>query len=159
MCENLYMGSAKCNKNFDMENYNSYQGYQQAEQEDLVCDFITSIVSGSYDESGTIILDNWWYFNTSNWRDADTYMKEYQSVKRMVSTSVAPWQIAALVIGGLACLYMWVWACCLHGSLARKKLTWRPRRSRDTPPDDISRQNSGIVMGRSRSGPGTTPLI
>lgn len=159
LCENLYSSSAKCNKNLDNANDYSYQGDNQASQGDTVCAYITSLQQGTYSESGEIVLNNDWYFNVSNWRDADEYMKEFNNVKYYASHSLVPWQIAALVASVVGCLIMWVWICCLRSALGKKNIPWRPRRSKDTPPGDLSRQNSGIVLGRSRSGPGTTPLI
>jgi hypothetical protein len=161
ICETLYMDAAKCNKNFDAYTADSYQGNNQASQEDGVCDFITSIVEGNYDESGSIVIDTNWYFNTSNWRDADEYLHEAMNVRNFVATNVDAWQIAALILAIGGCFYMWVWICCLRSALGKRNIPWKPRRSKDIPAGDISRQNSGIVTGRSRSGPGTgtTPLI
>jgi hypothetical protein len=161
ICENLYMDAAKCNVNFDAYSAESYQGNNQASQEGAVCDFITSLVEGSYDESGNIIIDTNWYFNTSNWRDADEYLHEAMNVKNYVSTNMDVWQIAALILAIGGCFYMWVWICCLRGALGKRNIPWKPRRTKDIAAGDVSRQNSGIVMGRSRSGPGTgtAPLI
>lgn len=115
----------------------------------MVCNFISNLQSGSYDETGDIVLDaNSWFFNTSNWRSSSEYAKQYNNVRAKVS----PAQIAALVLVATACLLMWIWACCLHGALSKKNISWRPRRGKHAYDEDLSRQNSGIVMGRSRSG-------
>jgi len=161
MCEELYYESAKCNKNLENNDYNAYQSYNQAAQEGVVCDYIESLLAGDYDESGEIVLqpDKWWNFNISNWQDKSEYLQELNAIKTMSSKTMEPWQIAAVVLSTLGCLVMWIWACCLHGALMRKNIPWRPRRTKETPADDISRQNSGIVLGRSSSGTKTTPLI
>jgi hypothetical protein len=160
LCENLYQESAKCNKNFKSYTGDSYQSSNQAEQEDTVCNYITTILSGKYDETGSIVIDANWYFNVSNWKDAAEYMNQVSNAKKFASDNLEPYQIALLVIVPVACIVMWIWACCLHSSLRRRNIPWKPRRTRDMSAADISRQNSGIFMGRSQSGgPGTAPLI
>jgi hypothetical protein len=118
-----------------------------------VCNFIDNIKTGKYDENGEIIIDAY-QFDLSHWNDAGQYNKIYNAAKE----DVTPVQIAFLVITIVGCFILSVAACCLHGSLTRKGLQWRPRRGKWTDPTDISRQNSGIVMGRSRSGP-NGPLV
>ena len=114
----------------------------------MVCNFIGNLLSGSYDESGEIVIDaNSWVFNSSNWRSQGEYRKQYNSLR------VTGGQIAGIVITALACVVMWVWACCLHGSLSKRNISWRPRRGKHAYDDDLTRQSSGILMGRSRSGP------
>jgi len=58
MCENLYEMSAKCESKYGFDNYwKDYEEYvNQYSQEDSVCDFITSLESGSYDQYGEISL-------------------------------------------------------------------------------------------------------
>jgi len=149
VCELLYSSSAKCHKNYYSAQEASYNSQQQSDNENMVCNFISNLQSGSYDETGDIVLDaNSWFFNTSNWRSSSEYAKQYNNVRAKVS----PAQIAALVLVATACLLMWIWACCLHGALSKKNISWRPRRGKHAYDEDLSRQNSGIVMGRSRSG-------
>jgi hypothetical protein len=117
----------------------------------VVCNFITNLIAGTYDETGEIIIDaNSWVFNSSNWKSQAEYLKEYNLLKSQVTSK----QIAGLVLGAIGCLSLWIWACCLHSALTKKNISWRPRRGKHAYDDDLSRQNSGIVMGRSRSGPG-----
>jgi hypothetical protein len=67
---------------------------------------------------------------------------------------------AGLVITSLAMAAMAVAAAVLHGMLARKNIPWRAKKLASVGDQtDLARQNSGILMGRSRSGAGTTPLI
>jgi len=58
MCEQLYEDAAKCEKvhGFD-SGYSNYYGYEnQLAQEEIVCDFMQSLKSGTYDEEGEIIV-------------------------------------------------------------------------------------------------------
>jgi hypothetical protein len=58
LCEQLYESSAKCEKAHGFENgYANYYGYEnQLAQESVVCDFMQSLKSGTYDEQGEIIV-------------------------------------------------------------------------------------------------------
>jgi hypothetical protein len=59
VCEQLYEAAAKCEASHGFESgYAKYSGYEnQLAQEELVCDFMSSLVAGTYDESGEIVLD------------------------------------------------------------------------------------------------------
>lgn len=56
MCQELYEASAKCEKVHGFDNgYADYAAYEnQFAQEDVVCNFISSIKNGAYDEDGEI---------------------------------------------------------------------------------------------------------
>lgn len=58
MCNTLYEGAAKCESKYGFNNYwKDYEEYaNQYTQEDSVCDFISSLNSGNYDEYGEIVL-------------------------------------------------------------------------------------------------------
>jgi len=59
VCENLYMSSAKCQKKhgFDDGSSNNYDGYEnQMKNEETVCDFISSLKSGTYAQDGEIVV-------------------------------------------------------------------------------------------------------
>jgi hypothetical protein len=67
MCQALYQDAAKCEDTHGFEgamynngnnnnNNNQNQYYNQEAQEELVCDFISSLQSGTYDETGEIII-------------------------------------------------------------------------------------------------------
>lgn len=58
VCEQLYEAAAKCEASHGFESgYAKYNGYEnQIAQEELVCDFMSSLVAGTYDESGEIVL-------------------------------------------------------------------------------------------------------
>jgi hypothetical protein len=58
LCETLYDASAKCEKvhGFD-DGYSNYYGYEnQLANEEVVCDFLSSLKSGTYDEEGEIVV-------------------------------------------------------------------------------------------------------
>jgi len=63
MCRNLYEAAAKCEEVHGMEAAAYYENnnqdndmYNQEAQEELVCDYIQSLKSGTYDESGEIVV-------------------------------------------------------------------------------------------------------
>lgn len=58
MCKALYEDSAKCEASHGFDSgIGDYEGYEnQVAQESIVCDFIDSVSSGSYDSSGEISL-------------------------------------------------------------------------------------------------------
>lgn len=58
LCENLYNEAAKCEKAHGFTNgYAGYYGYEnQLAQEEVVCEFMQSLKSGTYDEEGEIIV-------------------------------------------------------------------------------------------------------
>jgi hypothetical protein len=164
ICSMLYQLSGKCNKHLSVSNqvYNNdygdtwdqmYQSEQQAQNEDLVCGFIDMLNSGSFDENGQVYLNagNW----AQLWASPSNWGREFQ----LESNAMTVGRKVALSLLGLAVVSMAIYACYLHGALARKNIPWRPRRNKGDDPMDIARQNSGIVMGRSRSGPANAPLI
>jgi len=59
VCENLYMSAAKCEEKhgFDDGLSKNYYGYEnQFENEETVCDFISSLKSGTYAQDGEIVV-------------------------------------------------------------------------------------------------------
>jgi len=58
ICENLYEASGKCEKKHGFDNgYADYAEYaNQATNEEIVCDFISSIKSGTYSQTGEIVV-------------------------------------------------------------------------------------------------------
>jgi hypothetical protein len=136
------------------QNYKQmYQSQQQAANEEAVCAFIESLTSNSYNENGEVTISgSQSFFNPASWG------REVQAESKAMSAGMK----AALIITAFAAAFMAVAACVLHGALARKNIPWRPgaRRGKGEDPTDLARQNSGITMGRSRSGPGgSAPLI
>ena len=126
-----------------------YQSENQAQNENAVCSFIESLTSNSYDENGEINVSG------STWASPSAWNREFAAESKAMSGGMK----AALVLTALATVAMAVAVCVLHGTLARKNIPWKPRRSKGQDPTDLARQNSGITMGRSRSGPGNNPLL
>jgi hypothetical protein len=182
MCSMLYQYSGKCNKhltateynydgyaangNYEYQNQNQdansayadyannewkqmYQSENQAQNENAVCSFLESLASNTYNENGEINVSG------ATWA---SWKKEYSAESRAMNAGMK----AALVITALAAMAMAVTACVLHSVLARKNIPWKPRRSKGVDPTDLARKDSGITMGRSRSGAtgaGTNPLL
>jgi hypothetical protein len=169
MCSILYQFSGKCQKNLKPANSysNSYQYNQNGNQmdqgwlqmyqsenqylnEDLVCAYIDSLRLNTYDEQGEVILDP-----SISWKPS-----EWQKELRINRQAMSGGYKAGLVITSLAMAAMAVGAAVLHAMLARKNIPWRAKKLASVGDQtDLARQNSGILMGRSRSGAGTTPLI
>ena len=180
MCSMLYQYAGKCNKhltateyhyegynnnaNYEYQNQNQaananyqnyadnewkqmYQSENQAQNENAVCTFMESLNSNTYNENGEINVSG------ASWA---SWNKEFNAESKAMNAGMK----AALVITALAAMAMAVTACVLHNVLARKNIPWKPRRSKGADPTDLARQNSGITMGRSRSGvTATNPLL
>lgn len=127
-----------------------YQSENQAQNENAVCSFIESLLSNTYNENGEISVAG------SNWANPSSWNKSFSSQS---SAAVQSGMKAVLVVTALAAAAMALVACVLHSVMARKNIPWKPRRSKGQDLTDIARQNSGITMGRSRSGPGNNPLL
>jgi hypothetical protein len=58
MCEALYDAAGKCEKHHGFDNgYANYNGYEnQYANEEIVCDYIESLMKGTYDEYGEIVI-------------------------------------------------------------------------------------------------------
>jgi len=58
MCAELYEASAKCEKIYGFDNgYANYDGYEnQVDNEAVVCEFISSLKSGTYSQEGEIVV-------------------------------------------------------------------------------------------------------
>jgi hypothetical protein len=169
MCSILYQFSGKCQKSLKPANSysNSYQYNQNGNQmdqgwlqmyqsenqylnEDLVCAYIDSLRLNTYDEQGEVILDP-----SISWKPS-----EWQKELRINRQAMSGGYKAGLVITSLAMAAVAVAAAVLHAMLARKNIPWRAKKLASVGDQtDLARQNSGILMGRSRSGAGTTPLI
>jgi hypothetical protein len=59
MCEQLYEEAAKCEKTHGFDNgYSNYDGYEnQLAQEEVVCDYMSSLIAGTYAEDGEIVVN------------------------------------------------------------------------------------------------------
>lgn len=126
LCENLYYQSAKCNRAIG-----SVYGNQNEENvENMVCYFIENIVEDKYDEYGEIYINNF----------------DYKGVVNMVREQASDAQIVFLSFNIFTVICLFLYSCILH----RKLTSSTGDRSRYF--GDISRQDSGIVLGRSKSG-------
>ena len=152
LCTNLYMVSARCDKHYRAYSSMSKNAkYAQAvAQEDLTCDFIDSVAVGNYGSDGFINVGNEYTVEkSSGWMGNSMYAQEYGHY----ITEVTPLQIFGLIASILAVGILAVWSATLHKSLS-KGGPWKPRRGlRNASPEqpDLTRQNSGVMMGRSAS--------
>mmetsp|Transcript_26313 Transcript_26313/g.56516 ORF Transcript_26313/g.56516 Transcript_26313/m.56516 type:complete len:684 (+) Transcript_26313:42-2093(+) len=153
LCENLYKVSARCDKHFRAySNKSSQAKYAEAvAQEDLSCDFIDSIVMGNYDENGIINLrNNGGNTQQTGWMANTIYGQQYAQYV----SEVTPLQIFGLVASIMAVAVLALWSMTLHKSTT-KQGPWRPRRGLNAggpeKANDLNRESSGIVMGRSAS--------
>jgi len=141
VCDALYGVSAKCNKY--MGNDDNYVSTNQEAQEDTVCDFISDLLTNSYDEYGEIVLqqDGWM-----------TYVPD-------ILNTIPKWQKYALSASILSVICMFVYACYLYRKITRRKIIWYPRGRKGystsypgmEPTSINGRLHSGIIQGRSHS--------
>jgi len=153
LCENLYKQSARCDRHF--RNYatkTKMSQYYDKELMQLSCDFIDSVVMGKYDEMGFLIVEN---SNTTVPNVEKSFLKNniyYEEYGHYIE-EVTGLQVFGLVASILAVCLLGLWSAALHRSLSNKG-PWRPRRlnnvSASNDPVALSRQNSGIVFGRSQ---------
>ena len=154
LCTNLYMASARCDKHFRAYSSMSKNAkYAQAvAQEDLSCDFIDSVALGNYGADGFIKVAEDYSVEKSSGRMGNSmYAQEYGHY----ITEVTPLQIFGLVASILSLIVLGVWSATLQKTLS-KGGPWRPRRglSNVSPAGDeadVTRQDSGVMMGRAQS--------
>ena len=145
MCSALTEMSAQCNKH--MDNYDvmsQFMTQQEQDYETRYCSFIDNIIYGAYDETGEIVLQGD-TFDFADWRNPSQYKK-----LRMPAGQAVTLALSVLLVAVLAAT-----AVVTRRTLKNQKTPWTPKQD----PSDVSRQNSGIVMGRERSGPSNAPLI
>lgn len=103
LCENLYDEAAKCESAHNFNNgYTNYGNYQnQAAQEQVVCKFINSLSSGTYDETGEIRVGS---------------AKSYNSGSDTTTTGAQKFFLTVFILGtvGLA-----VFAAMLHQKITK----------------------------------------
>ena len=146
MCSALYSVSAQCNMNMNnFQQISKYMSQYELSLESRYCSFISNIISGSFNESGDVMLKAE-QFNFQDWRNPRQYKKLRMSVGQAVGLSISI----------ILCIALLATAAFTNRALTRQSTPWKPKR---VPETALARQNSGIVMGRSRSGPGATPLI
>ena len=103
---------------------------------------------GKYDAEGNVVMDaNRLYLGEGEAQGikGNLYMQEYgQAI-----AEVSPLQIFLLVASISACVILAAWSSSLHKSLTKGGLKWKPRQTAGG--DEVTRQDSGIVVGRSKS--------
>ena len=147
-CSALYSSAAQCDVNMDSYDSDSmFKTDRELEVEQKVCNFIDNIVYGAYNENGEIVLESP-MFDFSDWRNP----KQYKQLKMPVGQAVG------LAMSALLMVVLIATACLMQRTLSRgsENMPWKPPRRSVA---DLSRQNSGIGMARSRSGPSAAPLI
>ena len=154
LCINAYQKAARCDKHFrgyNTRNKNMKKNTNYAEalaQEDLTCDFIDSVIMGRFTEDGFVNLEDDYSPKTSGWLGNTMYgQKTSQAI-----SEVSPLQVFGLVASIASLVLLGVWSAALQKSL--RKGPWTPHRRRSNmlePKDGISRNPSGIMMGRSAS--------
>ena len=148
ICAYMYESSARCDKHYRAYSSQTKQAkYAEAvAQEDLTCDFIDSVVMGNFNEMGFVNLGSTYSV------DGQTGWMSDSALGQSIS-AVSPLQIFGLVASIMAVVILATWSMTLHQSLT-KGGPWRPRRGLRGETSDsnaLSRQNSGIVLGRSMS--------
>merc|ERR1712151_61720 len=143
VCENLYSAAAKCNRHIGSATDESYNSEQQEDNEYSVCSFISSVVTGVYDENGLI------YLNINQYRK-DIQLNEYMRYATKVE-EVTLLQIVGIFVLAAVGVILMVWSCFLRRAIG-KKMTIQEQEEVDAlAAQQLSRQDSGIVMCRSRS--------
>eukprot|EP00339_Tiarina_fusa_P005293 CAMPEP_0117052564 /NCGR_PEP_ID=MMETSP0472-20121206/36332_1 /TAXON_ID=693140 ORGANISM="Tiarina fusus, Strain LIS" /NCGR_SAMPLE_ID=MMETSP0472 /ASSEMBLY_ACC=CAM_ASM_000603 /LENGTH=512 /DNA_ID=CAMNT_0004767235 /DNA_START=73 /DNA_END=1611 /DNA_ORIENTATION=+ len=139
VCGMLYDESAKCNRYMGYDG--EYNSYNQEQNEDVVCNFISNLVENNYDEYGEIYLESGWQAYIPTTRSMSKFQK---------------W---ALSISVLLCFGLVLYSCHLHRVIKSHRFTWmpRPRKGYSNDPSGgsanaMGRTHSGIISGRSRSG-------
>ena len=157
----LYQIAGKCNKNLKPAKIFNGQGFyqdgvyyestyhlmygseQQEENEKRVCGMIESLNSGTYKEDGTIFLGR-------GWLAGHRLRNELASMSSGMSSGMKKFIFFLTV----CCAALGFWASVLRGAVTRKSELFSQK-----DPTSLARQNSGIVVGRTRSGPASSPLI
>ena len=144
ICENLYDAAAKCNRYIGGATDESYESYQQEENSVAVCSFITSVVTGSYDEEGYI------YMNAANFQNDNKY-NEY-AAKANQKSVVTGLQVFGIVALSISMLGLLIYSSLLRSAVAKKEMNKIRISAPDTSGKSFGRQNSGIMMCRSSTG-------
>ncbi len=149
VCDAVFTQSARCDKtlqNWWQRKRNVKYAESNALQE-LSCEFIDNMRMGKYDTEGNVIMDANRLYNEDGAKgiSGSLYMQEYgQGLEE-----VTPMQIFLLVLSISVCVALGVWSTSLHKALT-KVSKWTPRQA-GADDVEVSRQSSGIVVGRSQS--------
>ena len=116
--------------------------------EKRTCSFIENIIGGAYDESGEIML-------TSEEFD----FKDWRNPKQLKRLRMPAGQAVLLSVSIIAFVAAVAVAAFTQRSLRRGRKGGDPWKEQGLSPAELSKTSSGIVVARSRSGPGSAPLI
>lgn len=147
VCENLYGYAAKCNRHIGSATRDSYQSYEQADNEYAVCSFISSVVTGSYDEYGYIYIDASEYSSDNKY---NAYAKS--AIRKDVVTAS---QALSLVFFSVLLLAVSVRAVFVKHEVDQK-LEFSKDSREPFGKQDFRRQDSGIMICRSKSNINTS---
>ena len=143
----MYLASARCDKHYKSYSSNNKKskltGYYS--NQDLSCEFISSVVDGNYNEMGFVNLELSNATDSGNILTNSIYYEEYGHYVQEVS----PLQIFGLCASLGACAILALWAASLGRTVANVKAPWRPRRGVNTAAVPAARQDSGIALNRS----------
>jgi len=153
ICDAVFMSAARCDKT--LSNWSQHKkNFNYAESvalEDLSCEYIDNMRMGKYDTEGNVIMDANRLYNENGAQgiNGNLFVQEYgQGI-----VEVSPLQIFLLVLSISACAILAAWSSSLHKSLTKGGHKWRPHRGvgAGAEDDEVRRQDSGIVIGRSQS--------
>ena len=149
ICESVFQVSARCHKHFHSYTSRSQMAkYREVmAQEDLSCDFINSVVMGSFNEMGFVQLQD---DGDAGWLQSKLGGSLYAQEYAHHVTAVSPLQVFGLVASLAACAVLGLWSTSLKKSLA-KGPGWTPtrHRARQAAAEDVQRVDSGIMLGRT----------
>jgi F0F1-type ATP synthase assembly protein I len=152
LCQNLYMASARCDMHYRSWNNKAKQSKQYAQVMNLQCDFIDSVVAGNFDELGFVKLDQENITNPTGLSGLIQKTFSLATSPNAPPSVVTPLQIFGLCASVFACCILGLWAAALHKGKSVAVTGWRPKRRNIGSAREITRQDSGIMMGRSEDG-------
>jgi len=147
VCETLYGEAAKCNIHLSGATSDSYQTTEQAYGKYAVCNFIKSVVTGAYDETGFIYFD-------INAYTSDNEYNEFAS-NLWSNPMISKTQVFTILVFSMTTLILMMYCCVLHKSIQTKQNANGGRSkhllaaSKGKGGPEVKRQNSGIMMCRS----------
>jgi hypothetical protein len=142
ICDAVFLQSVRCDKtlaNWKQHAKNSIYAESIA-LEDVSCGYIDAMRMGKYDFEGNVVLD----LDQATGLNGNIYYAEY-------GNDMTSLQIFFLVLSISACVMLSAWSANLHKSINKGGLKWKPRQGKGAHEEEVSRNDSGIVLGRSQS--------
>ena len=148
ICDAVFMQAARCDKTLSSwwRHKINPEYAESVALQDISCEYIDNMRMGKYDTEGNVVMDANRLYNEDGEQgiNGNLYMQEYgQRIQE-----VSPLQIFLLVASMSACAILAAWSSTLHKALTKGGLKWKPRQG---AVDEVIRQDSGIVVGRSQS--------